>query len=628
MAPLQKIPIPRTLGLLHCVLVGVLLFRLAVLLKFSASPFFAPGAGDMRFYDDWAKRILHGQFTDHLAFFGLPLYPCFLALLYKIFGYTPFVAALFQALADALTAALIYRISSAVFGESRTTARADKSSSWIDRHRGQVVGVAAAAAWALFVPAQAYSLVVMPTAFAVAVFWLVIAWVIKHPLMPGPAGWMIVGGGVGLAATGVATILFALPILLAAIFLRPAQTTNRPTQLPSRVVAVLLLLVGVGVGTAPCWIHNSLVACDPVFLSAHSGINFWIGNNPAANGYPNFPAGMRAEQASMLQDSTALAETEIGHPLRRSEVSAFWSGKARAYIVARPGTWIRLLWRKTLNFWNAFEYDDLGVIIKLRQSGVIWPGLHFGVVAALAIPGIVLALRAFPATGWILAGVLAQMVSVLPVFVTERYRLAAVPGLLIFAAFGLTHLGQSCSAGRFSTLALYFVVLVAGTAFVSKPQTDPALWALPAYTAGRQALDSGDFARAEQQLQRARDYVPDNPEINFALGNLRLAQGSRAEAKSFYELVLRLNPKHKGALNNLGLLALDENQPAIARQYFQRALEQDSQDGKTFYLLAKAQLAMGDFQDARISVERALERERDQAEYRQLKEEIGRRAHE
>jgi hypothetical protein len=624
-----KTPVPQTLGLVHGVFAGVLLFRLATLLQFSASPLFAPGAGDMRFYDDWAQRILHGQLTDHLAFFGLPLYPYFLALLYKIFGYTPFIPAVFQALADTLTATLIYQVSSAVFGESQPAATIEKEpSSFFDRHRGQVIGVAAAAAWALFVPAEAYSLVVMPTAFAVAVYWLVIAWIIKHPLIPGPPGSMILGVLIGLAATGVAAILFALPLLLAAIFLKPARTATRMSRWPARIVAALLLLVGAGIGTAPCWIHNSFVARDPVLLSAHSGINFWIGNNPAARGYPNFPVGMRAEQASMLQDSTALAETEVGHPLRRSEVSAFWSAKAKAYIAAHPGAWIHLLWRKTLNFWNAFEYDDLGVIIKLRELGVIWPGLHFGVVAALAIPGIVLALRAFPASGWILAGILTQMVSVLPIFVTERYRLAAVPGLLIFASFGLWRLAQSCLSGRFATMALYFVLLVASTAFVSRPQTDPALWALPAYTSGRQALDSGDFARAEQQLQRAHDYVPHNPETNFALGNLRLALGRRAEAKSFYETVLRLNPKHKGALNNLGLLALEENQPAMAQEYLQHALEQGSQDGKTFYLLAKAQLAMGDFQSARISIERALERERDRAEYRQLQEEIGRRAHE
>jgi hypothetical protein len=583
----------------------------------------------MRFYDDWAQRILGGQLTDHLAFFGLPLYPYLLALFYKVFGYTPFIPALFQALADAFTAALIYQISRAVFGaSSNSTVPGRDASSFLECRRAQIIGVMGAAGWAILVPAEAYSLVIMPTAFAVAIFWLAIAWIIKQSAAPGPArafGW---GALIGLTATGVASTLFALPLLLAAIFLKPAQERRRPNRWRSRFAAAALLLLGAGIGTAPCWFHNYFVARDPVFLSAHGGINFWIGNNPTAKGYPNFPAGMRAEQAAMLHDSTALAEAEAGHPLRRSEVSAFWSAKTKAYIGAHPGAWLRLLWQKLLNFWNAFEYDDLGVLIKLRELGVIWPGLHFGVAAALALPGIVLALRAFPASGWILAGIVAQMVSVLPVFITERYRLAAVPGLLIFAAFGLWRLGQAFSAGRFPSVVLYFALLAGSVAFVSIPRTDPTLWALSAFTSGRHALETGDLTRAEQELQRARAYVPDNPETNFALGNLRLAQGKRPEAKLFYETTLRLNSKHKGALNNLGLLALEENQPGPAVEFLRRALEQDPQDGKTFYLLAKAQLELGDIPNARLSIRRALEHEPDRAEYRQLRDEIGTRADE
>lgn len=621
--------IPRSLGIIHCVFAAVLLFRLVALFQFAASPLFLPGAGDMRFYDDWAQRILRGEFTDHRAFFGLPLYPYLLALFYMVFGYTPFIPALFQALADAFTAALIYQISTAVFGERpNAAALGTEATSFLERRRGQLIGVTAAGGWAIFVPAEAYSLVIMPTAFAVAVSWLVIAWIIRQPVAPGLASALGLGALVGITATGVASSLFALPVLIGAIFLKPPEAQGRANRWRSRLGAAALLLLGAGIGTSPCWFHNYFIARDPVFLSAHGGINFWIGNNPAAKGYPNFPAGMRAEQASMLLDSTALAEAEVGRPLRRSEVSAFWSAKAKAYIAAHPGAWLRLLGQKALNFWNVFEYDDLGVIIKLRELGVIWPGLHFGIAAALAIPGIFLALRAFPGSGWILAGILAQMISVLPVFVTERYRLAAVPGLLIFASFGLWRLGQAFSAGRFSTAALYFVLLAGSAALVSIPRTDPALWALSAFTSGRHALETGNLTRAEQELQRARAYVPDNPETNFALGNLRLAQGKRAEAKAFYEVALRLNPKHKGALNNLGLLALEEDRPADAVEYLRRALEQEPQDAKTFYLLARAQLAVGDIPNARLSIGRALEREPNRAEYRQLRDEIERRAHE
>ena len=47
--------------------------------------------------------------------------------------------------------------------------------------------------------------------------------------------------------------------------------------------------------------------------------------------------------------------------------------------------WLRLLGLKFVNFWNAFRYDDLSVITTLREEGVTFPGLRFGLVAALAI---------------------------------------------------------------------------------------------------------------------------------------------------------------------------------------------------------------------------------------------------
>ena len=55
--------------------------------------------------------------------------------------------------------------------------------------------------------------------------------------------------------------------------------------------------MGAVVGTSPCWIHNYFIAGEPVFLSAHGGVNFWIGNNPTANGYPKIPTGMHQDQA-------------------------------------------------------------------------------------------------------------------------------------------------------------------------------------------------------------------------------------------------------------------------------------------------------------------------------------------
>lgn len=598
----------------------VFFVRLVALSRLTSTPFLLPSGGDMHFYDDWAQQILHGRFTDHFAFYGLPLYAYLLAFFYKVFGYSPFVPGFLQACLDAGTATLLYKIAVRVF---RTASEPE----FVD-NRGQIIGLLTAIGWAFFVPAQAFSTILMPTTWLVFVFWFLVWQIVKAECAPSPLRCLGYGALIGITATGIATILFIVPLVLAALLLlKPRLDTAIRSRWMARSAAVALLFLGIAAGTSPCWIHNYFVARDPVFLSAHSGINLWLGNNPEATGYPHFP-GLHAGQAAMLKDSIDLAEAAAGKSLKRSEVSDYWSAKARAYVNANPVAWLKLLARKFGNFWNAFEYDDLSVITNLRQERVLFPGPHFGIVAALAIPGFLFSLRAFSASRWVAVAIFLHMAAVLPVFVTERYRLAAVPGLLLFSAFGLQTAWQNCSLGRYRSLAIYLSLLLAAAILITLPRKDPSLWAMEAYNSGRQALESNNLPLAELQLQRAHAYVPDHPETNLALGNLRLAQRDREGAKFFYRAALQTDAKHKGALNNLGLLALEEDQPAIAERYLQRALEQDPQDAKTYYLLAKAELAMGDIENARIAIERALERERDRPEYRQLQEEIEQRAHE
>src|SRR5947207_15056218 len=97
-----------------------------------------------------------------------------------------------------------------------------------------------------------------------------------------------------------------------------------------------------------------------------------------------------------------------------------------------------MLTRKFLYFWSAFQYVYLRIITSLREQNVIFPGISFGLVAAFAIPGIFLGWAQAPRSRWVLAAILLSMFALLGVFITERYRLVAVAGLVIFAALRLS----------------------------------------------------------------------------------------------------------------------------------------------------------------------------------------------
>jgi hypothetical protein len=595
-------------GLPHYLFAAVFLLRLVALLHLSKSPLFLPASGDMHFYNEWAQRILHGEVAEPGAFYGLPLYPYLLASLYKLFGFSPFVPALIQVALDAGTAVLVYLLTlRLITGEKASTgSRGDR-----------LVAALAAVAWGFYVPAQAYAIILMPTAWYVFVFWLIVWRIVRAGDGLGIRECLVLGLLIGITAMGIATILFLVPLVVAALVFKPIHHGTR------RIAgAGAALVFGVCLGTMPCWVHNYFVARDPVFLSAHGGVNFWIGNNPTANGYPRFPPGLRAGQAAMLEDSITSAETVAGHPLKRSEVSAFWSAQAKDYIAQHLGDWLRLVMLKFRNFWSAFQYDDLSIVTNFREQGIVLPGLYFGLIAALAIPGIFIGWWYLPVSRWITGAIMLQMIALLTVFITERYRLPVVPGLLVLGAFGLKNLWQSFVFGLRRQAAVYLVMLAAAVIFVSWPQRSPSLWALDAYNSGWQALESGNLALAEEKLSIAQRYVPTNAETNFALGNLRLAQGNDYGAFLFYQATLKFDENHRGALNNLGVMALAANRYELAEKWLRRAENIDPGNAKTHFLLAKALLARGDREAAQVEIETAIRLRPTQREFRELKHEI------
>ena len=537
--------------------------RLVVLSAFGDSPYFLPTAEDMKFYADWGQRIAAGNLTDHRAFYGLPGYPFLLGGIFALVGFSPFAVGLLQTFSEAAVAALLVQIAAWAFPGPRV----------------RVIGGLAALGWTFFQPAQAFSVILMPTTWAVLTFWGVFYWSTRTESRSLWRPWLGMGLLTGLVATMVATVFFILPISMAAA----ARNLRKPGAI---LAAVACLLGGVVMGTSPCWLHNYFVAGEPVFLSAHSGLNFWVGNNPVANGYPKLPPGIRATQEGMLKDSIRLAEAAAGHPLQRAEVSRYWSAQASAYIRDHPREWLALMAAKLKNLCNAAQYDDLSIITPLWEEGVLTPGLRFGWVAVFALPGLVFGWRRFPRSRWIAVAICLHLAALLPVFVTERYRLAAVPGLLLLAACGLSALQEALACRRWKRAGAWLATGAAAFFVVTLPQHESALKWLDTYNSGLKALEIGDMPRAREKLERSLAYAPANAEVQASLGTYWLHASDFPRAKQYYLRALELDPKTLGALNNLALLEIVEGHFAPAKELLATALQIEPGDAKVIELLA------------------------------------------
>ena len=587
------------------VFAGALLTRLCVLFLASDSTEILPNQGDMKFYSDWAQRIAGGVWTDHKAFYGLPGYAYWLALVYRVIGYQPFVVSLIQQVLEACTATLIFRLAPLAFS------RGGQAREEGERRRGWLIGGLAAAGWTFCVPAQAYSLVLMPTTYLICAFWFVVWWTLRSRAGGGrPRTLAFLGLGLlmGVIAMMVANILFLVPFVLAAICLRQEW---HPFPWRLRASAAGLLVGGVFIGASPCALHNHLAAGEPVFLSAHSGINFFIGNNAQANGYPLVPPPLHTDQAGMLSDSILWAEQAEGRPLKRAEVSAFWSARAHEFIAEHPGQWLRLEGTKLANFWNGFPYDDLGILTPMREEGILLPGIGFGFVAMLGLPGMLLAVWRRPRSRWVAAAVLLHMGSLMTVFVTERYRLAAVPGLLLLGSFGLvevcgelvTLMGRwrtTLAARPFAavTVAIYAAVF-AGAVLATHRPVGRDLRTVDEFNSSVADIEKGNYDRALVKLEHVRVDVPDNAETYFAIGNAFLGKNDFDHAKGYYRRTIQLDPQHYRALNNLGVIAYQQKFWVPAEKFLSGSLAIEPNDAKTNYLLACVRVERGDRDGAR-----------------------------
>jgi hypothetical protein len=236
--------------------------RLWSLSRVTGSAFINFPDGDPRYYLDWALRISQGTWTDGQAFFGLPLYPYWLALLFTIFGKGVYIPLVIQCIADAFLAAIITSLSFVILAnDGGKNSNIEKTDPVRGLNLAWWLAVGAGVGWAFYQPAQAYAVTLMPTTIAALCFWLVVRWVVRMNSVPtaGRAG--VVGVGLGIVATLVANILILVPLIVLRFGLLGGLTARRWISVGG---ASLLLLMGIVVGTSPCWIHNYFIAKEPV----------------------------------------------------------------------------------------------------------------------------------------------------------------------------------------------------------------------------------------------------------------------------------------------------------------------------------------------------------------------------
>ena len=544
------------------------------------TPFFEPLLLDPAYYHEWAVRILTGEGWGDPVFYGLPLYPIFLAFLYKIFSASFLAVKIIQHGLGVLTVFFVYKI-----GESLSKPR---------------VGLFAAAWAALYAPLFFSESMFIPETLGVplyaAAFWAALRFEERESTADG----ILLGMLAGLAALTKAGILLFILIFLG---WRLWSAVLKKT----RKAPVFCALVGLALILSPVTLHNWIAGKDFVWLTSHGGFNFYIGNNPEAEGTFTAPEGTGTNVEAQREDSKAIAEEALGRELRPSEVSGYWSGKAWNFIVQNPQKFFELSFRKVLLFFDAREISDLDdpVFVRAWNPVLKIPWLNFSILGPLFLLGLLAAWRVIRHRVLLCLWVGFYLLGLVGFFVNARYRLPLLSVFFPIAALGILEMIQSVRSAGWKRLLFCGIILAGGIA-LTRTHLVGTNYSRDWVNVGDVYQMKNDFTNALSCYEKALSIEPDFPKANQAIAVTLTKMGRHDEAKKYYERVLTLDPHNALAYNNLGLLADRAGELTIAKDYFLKALELKPHHAQAHNNLGMVYGKMGESDRALAEFDQAL----------------------
>lgn len=177
-------------------------------------------------------------------------------------------------------------------------------------------------------------------------------------------------------------------------------------------------------------------------------------------------------------------------------------------------------------------------------------------------------------------------------------RMPLVTATLCIALAGCAA-GPRPSASPFDDLYDGRTELVFGT-------LEPVASADEALARGRKAEREGNEDLALFEYVRALEKDARNTDALFRIGRIHRGRNNVRQASRAFQLLLDIDPKHAGALENLGLILLENRRYDVARGYLERAAEQDPSRWRVHNGLGVIADLGGRHQEARMAYKAGL----------------------
>jgi len=555
--------------------------RLTYVLAIRGIPFFDHPSVDARVFDEWGQRIAGGDWWGSSSFFLAPAYPYLLGVIYTIFGHSLLAVHLVQVAIGAGSCVLLYRAGRGFF-DSR-------------------VGIVAGWMLAFYPPAIFFDGIIHKACLALFLTCGLLAClaVRSGDQLKGRAA--LIGVIVGLLTLTRENMLFLVALVPLFFLLCDVAISRKRRWLQVGTFALGVVLI-----LGPVVARNYSFGGSLVLATTNMGSNFFIGNNPDADGLYQSADIARQDPVQEQADAVRRAEQAVGRELTAGEASNYWFKRGLSWIAANPVAWAKLTAWKVLLCWHRFEIPDTEDIYVysewFRPLGWVSWVWHFGILAPLAIVGVIQNWSRRRDL-WILLVIGALMTaSIALFFVFARFRFPLVPLLILFAASAVVKVvrraREGSTKGLVGPVAIGAVVAIVcnvpvlnegayrSNAFVNLGSIsrragateDSQRYLLRAlslyernpfahYQLGRVYAETGRTEKAIEHLRRAIAIDDSASVFHVFLASVLAQTGRGRDAVAHYDRALRLNPQnsetrraYRDLLNSLG-----ENKAAEAQ---------------------------------------------------------------
>ncbi len=449
-------------------------------------------------YPTLADQLLNHRITA--PFSSSPVYIAWIAALIRVFGHNISLFRLIQFGLGLLSIVLITVIGSRLFNAT--------------------VGLIAGAIYALYGPALVYEgdLVTAP----VMIFsTLLTCYLFIRGLDKENAGWIFFSGVWAGISAGIRPTLLISAILCAGILFFHFSGAAK------RLLYSGVFLIGVVIPIVPITQFNYHRSREIIPVTSSGGSVFYSSNNYRSSGLGYAPPQALTEIENRVMQQGAirtpiehrlfkyLAERASGKKLSYGRVSSFYLHEGLAYLRRNPGRAVELWIKKLLYQINTYEVRDTASLIhagyiRMRKFPFM---INFGVLFALALPGVLLTVSHRKSWLILCAFLLPHILSALLFYVNGRLRIPMVPFLTVFAGYTLFTLGNYIKTH------------------------DPQIWLLLIGIMGSAVLtDWSDDALKQHRDIRTPSFLDTMQGLTaLKAGNLRLAE-------SEFEKAIRLDP--------------------------------------------------------------------------------------